>query len=158
MKFAFFTIPIFHSEVATAELNQFLAGHRIQEVEKQFVDNGSNSFWAFTVTYGEGDAVNAAQQKNRVDYREVLDDDDFAVFARLRDLRKQISDDSGVPVYGIFSNEQLAEMVRQRPTSLTELGQIRKVGKGRLERYGERFLALLSTVPASDDETTPDPD
>jgi hypothetical protein len=46
-----------------------------------------------------------------VDYKEVLNEADFAVFSRLRDLRKVIAEKEAVPAYAIFTNEQLAAMV-----------------------------------------------
>ena len=159
MKLAFFNIPVFYSNDAADDLNSFLASHRIHEVQQQFIDNGTNSCWAFTVSYGEPGNAGAVvgQPKNRIDYREILSDEDFTNFAQLRDLRKQISDDTGVPLYGIFSNAQLADMVRQRPESLAELSQIKKVGKSKVERFGEQFLKLLASLPAPLNETTSDP-
>ena len=159
MKFAFFTVPILHSEYATEELNRFLGKHKVHEIQQHLIDDGSNSYWAFAIKYGEDNAssIDAGNQKSRVDYRDVLDDDDFAVFAQLRDLRKQISDETGVPLYGIFSNAQLAEMARLRPVSSTELGEIKKVGKSRVERFGERFLALLTSLTEIAGEKDADP-
>jgi hypothetical protein len=46
-----------------------------------------------------------------VDYKEVMNEADFAVFSRLRDLRKVIAEKEAVPAYAIFTNEQLAAMV-----------------------------------------------
>jgi superfamily II DNA helicase RecQ len=160
MKFAFFTVPVFHSDYATSELNRFLADHRIQDIQQKLIDNGSNSFWTFSIKYGERDSsgTESSSSKSRIDYRDVLDDDDFEVFAQLRDLRKQISDETGVPLYGIFSNAQLAEMARRRPASAAELGEIKKVGKSRVERFGERFLTLLSSLTETTGEADADTD
>ncbi len=49
-----FRIPIHDDGSLVAELNAFLAGHRLVEVEKQFVQDGQNSFWMFLVTYIAG--------------------------------------------------------------------------------------------------------
>ena len=46
-----------------------------------------------------------------MDYKEILKSEDFAVFARLRDLRKEIAQAEAVPVYTVFTNEQLAQLV-----------------------------------------------
>ena len=61
-------------------------------------------------SFGVADKARAATGP-KIDYKEVLNEVDFAVFARLRDLRKVISDKEAIPAYSIFTNEQLAAMV-----------------------------------------------
>jgi superfamily II DNA helicase RecQ len=75
----------------------------------------------------------------------VLDEKDFAIFAKLRTLRKSMAEKEGLPVYALFSNEQLAAMVQKRITTREALGAIDGVGKSRLEKYGQAFLELLRT-------------
>src|SRR4051794_14851410 len=81
--------------------------------------------------------------RNNVDYRERLKPEDFAVFARLRDLRKEIAQAEAVPVYTVFTNEQLAQMVQMRATTRAALEQIAGVGDARIEKYGARVLEFL---------------
>jgi superfamily II DNA helicase RecQ len=143
MKFKFFTIPTYSSESVQEELNSFCASRRIIHVEKEFVDNGDRSFWAICVSYFENENSLAATRKGKVDYREVLDEKDFAVFAKLRTLRKTLAEKEGIPAYALFTNEQLASIVRQRVTSLAALAEIDGVGKGRIDKYGKEFLTIL---------------
>jgi superfamily II DNA helicase RecQ len=81
--------------------------------------------------------------KSRVDYKQVLSPDEFQMFAQLRDLRKTLAQDEAVPAYTIFTNDQLAEMVRNRVASLADLERVTGVGNARVARYGERVLAIL---------------
>ena len=67
----------------------------------------------------------------------------FAAFARLRDLRKVMAQAEAVPVYTIFTNEQLAQIVQARATSKSALEQVVGVGDGRVGKYGERILEWL---------------
>ncbi len=73
----------------------------------------------------------------------MLNEQDFALFAKLRDLRKTLAEQEGVPAYALFTNEQLARMVQQRVTSKAALAEIEGVGASRLEKYGDAFLQLL---------------
>ena len=82
-------------------------------------------------------------RKGKIDYREVFNEPDFALFARLRNLRKTLAEQEGVPAYALFTNEQLAAMVHQRVTSKAALSAIDGVGTARIDKYGEAFLALL---------------
>ncbi len=66
-----------------------------------------------------------------------------ALFLRLKDLRKRIADERGVPAYIVFSDFTLLEMSRQRPTTEEELRAISGVGPKKLAQYGDAFLAML---------------
>jgi len=151
MKMQFFTIPTFDPQAATDALNAFLAAHRVVHVERHFVAEGANSVWSICVSYMEGDGRPAAdrRQQKKVDYRDTLSETQCAVFAKLRTLRKTLADQEGVPAYALFTNEQLADMVRRRVQSLAGFTDIDGVGQARVEKYGEAFLRLLAPPPGA---------
>lgn len=72
----------------------------------------------------------------------VMDEADYQtdLFAKLRDLRKQIADEQNVPPYVLFSDVTLKELSRYFPTDKEEMLQIKGVGEKKYEQYGERFL------------------
>lgn len=145
MRYHFFIIPAQNPSAAQQELNSFCDSRRVLNVEKAFVPDGQRSFWSVCVTWLDGAGEKNERPKSRLDYKEILDEKDFAVFAKLRTLRKSIADKEGLPVYALFSNEQLACMVQKRITTQAGLGAIDGVGKARLEKFGKAFLALLQT-------------
>lgn len=121
MRFHFATIPVFGSEQAATALNQFVATHRVLAVDRHLVPDGPRSAWAVCVTYTEGFTIPGATEgeatstdRERVDYKQVLNDD-FSAFARFRELRKVVSKRDGLPIYAVFTNELLAEMVQAEP-------------------------------------------
>ncbi len=73
-----------------------------------------------------------------------LDDDELSLFETLREIRKQLAEESGVPPYVVFGDTALVEMCRERPASSEEFLNITGVGKVKLERYGEVFLDAIS--------------
>jgi superfamily II DNA helicase RecQ len=75
--------------------------------------------------------------------RAALGDVAAARFERLRALRKQLADAEGVPAYVVFGDASLLEMAQEVPHTRRALLQITGVGRVKLERYGEAFLALL---------------
>jgi len=154
--FKFITVPIQSSDAAEAELNSFLQSHRVLSIDRRWVDQGSQSFWVMCIDYHTGGgtrplATDAKSGRSKVDYREVLSKDDFARYAQLRDLRKAVAQADAVPVYTIFTNEQLATMVRDRCLTGADLEKIAGVGDGRATKYGPRFLELLSKLNAGSD-------
>jgi superfamily II DNA helicase RecQ len=67
----------------------------------------------------------------------------------LRQLRKTIAEQQGVPVYAVFTNEQLAGMVKKPPQNIKDILAINGVGEARVKQFGEAFLeACLELSPA----------
>lgn len=144
MRFYFTTIPVFGDGSAQAELNRFVAGHKVVAVDRHLVDAGQgNAAWAVCVQYVDSAEAASTKKSSRIDYREVLPEDEFAIFSELRMLRRMLAEQEGVPLYSVFNNEQLAEMVQKRVRTIAELGAIDGVGKQRIEKYGQRFLDRL---------------
>ncbi|MFN3424185.1 MAG: DNA helicase RecQ [Novosphingobium meiothermophilum] len=65
------------------------------------------------------------------------------LFDALRNLRRDLAREVGVPPYVIFHDSVLRTMAAERPSSLRELGRIGGVGARKLEAYGDRFLEVL---------------
>jgi len=152
VKYRFFSIPIQEPQPAEAELNAFCAGRRIAAIEKHFVADGASSLWAFCVGYLDS-SPSVIRSREKVDYREVLSETDFSVYAKLRNLRKSFAEEEGIPAYAVFTNEQLAAMVRSGITSLKAMAKIDGVGKSRLDKYGKAFLEILKReLPLSDSD------
>lgn len=143
MKLKIFHIPALSPESAISDLNRFLAANQVAEVQKHFVPDGPNSFWSVWVSVTQHQESGFKPGKAKVDYKEVLNETDFALYAQLRELRKQMAASEGVPAYALFTNEQLALMVTRQVGSLAELGRIQGIGKSRLDKYGRAFVQLL---------------
>lgn len=73
-----------------------------------------------------------------------LSDDDLRLFETLRELRKQLASERGVPPYVIFGDAALLEMSRERPANEEEFLQINGVGQVKLERHGTTFLEAIA--------------
>jgi superfamily II DNA helicase RecQ len=150
MQLRFFQVPAHDASDVEDELNRFLRSHRIVTIDRHFVADGINSSWAISVTYLEQAARAGSGKRSKVDYREVLSEADFALFTRLRDLRKRLAAETGVPVYALFTNEQLAAIAEQRPTSLDELKAIDGVGEARIATHGPAVLSVLQQLAPVD--------
>jgi superfamily II DNA helicase RecQ len=149
MAFRFFTIPITSADGPAETLNAFLRSHRIVKVDRQLVDQGTSSLWVLCVEYLDGvdNAGLVARHggvRTKTDYKEILSESDFAIFAKLREIRKAIAQSEAVPVYTIFTNDQLAQMVTTKATTRPALAKIDGLGEARLEKYGKRMLDILS--------------
>ena len=64
MQIKLYTIPVFGSEKIEEEMNRFLRGHRILQLERHFcADNGG--YWAIMIEYVDGDPVAEAPPASR---------------------------------------------------------------------------------------------
>ncbi|MBT9503158.1 MAG: DNA helicase RecQ [Burkholderiaceae bacterium] len=64
-------------------------------------------------------------------------------YLALKTWRAEVAKEHGLPAYVIFHDATLAEMARQCPGSLDELGEISGVGAKKLEAYGREILRVL---------------
>ena len=155
MQLKIFTIPIVDGEERNEELNRFLHSHRVVTVDKQFCMAGDLACWSFCVTYVDGPAVvtpaKNGEQRERVDYREVLDAPTFAVFSRLRELRKMLAAEDAVPAYVVFTDAELAEI--SKLPSIDEKGilSIKGIGGVRAEKYGAKLSQLFNASPLTNE-------
>ena len=97
-----------------AEMNKFLAANRVLEIEQRFYQNEKGAFWCFCVRYLYSNTGGFQQQlpKQKVDYKELLNENEFAVFSKLRECRKIIAANDAVPAYAVFTDEELAGIAR----------------------------------------------
>jgi ATP-dependent DNA helicase RecQ len=73
------------------------------------------------------------------------------MFDALREARRKLAADSGVPPYVIFHDSALREMAASRPRTLSELGNVQGVGAVKLARYGEAMLAAMAAEEEKSD-------
>ncbi|MDP2314635.1 MAG: RecQ family ATP-dependent DNA helicase [Pseudomonadota bacterium] len=73
-----------------------------------------------------------------------LSPDEHRLFEALRQLRRGLATERGVPPYVVFGDAPLIEMARVRPGTLSALATIKGVGQNKLEQFGDRFLASIT--------------
>jgi ATP-dependent DNA helicase RecQ len=69
---------------------------------------------------------------------------DEALFGKLRELRKQLADERGVPPYIVFSDVSLRQMARFYPATGREFSRISGVGDRKLREFGAVFLGEIA--------------
>jgi len=142
---SFFVSP-FGEKSVTDELNVFLRSHRIVNVEKRLIDGERGTGWVFLVEYGTESGKNSPNASSqRIDYREVLNPEEYALFDKLRNARKTLAEKAGIPVYAVFTNDQLASMVRKPPKNEKDLLAIAGIGEARVKQYGRAFLNVFES-------------
>ncbi len=75
--------------------------------------------------------------------RDALAGESGDVFQALREWRKGVAKEHGVPAYTVFHDATLQEIARLLPDSLDGLRGISGIGATKLERYGEPLLKVV---------------
>ena len=70
---------------------------------------------------------------------------DEALFGKLRQLRRKIAEERGIPAFVILHDSALREISRRLPRSEAELAAIRNVGRKRAADLGEAILDVVRT-------------
>jgi ATP-dependent DNA helicase RecQ len=68
---------------------------------------------------------------------------DRALFDALKAARQEIAKTGRVPAYVVFADRSLIEMVHLKPDTPDRMEMVHGVGKGKLEKYGESFIAII---------------
>lgn len=142
----FFVSP-FSEPSSHAELNNFLKSHRIINVEKRLIDGERGTGWIFLVEYSDNAGTKPSYtMSSKVDWRDVLNPSQFAVYDLLRKKRKEIGEKTKIPLYGILSNEQLALMAQNPPKTKEEFIKIKGVSEQKYKQFGEEFLETVKSA------------
>ncbi|MFB4169851.1 DNA helicase RecQ [Virgibacillus sp. JSM 102003] len=88
---------------------------------------GSRTVWMYTAPIPAGEEA---------DYQEEL-------FTLLRELRKKMADEKGVPPYVLFSDATLKELSRYFPETKEDMLSIKGVGEKKYDQFGADFLAVV---------------
>lgn len=81
----------------------------------------------------------------KVDYKQVLTESQFAVFSRLREIRKALANEDGVPAYAVFTDEELAGICRLAELTEKSLATLPGIGEKKIIRYGKSMLKRYHT-------------
>ena len=85
-----------------------------------------------------------ARKSTKKQTRTVLPEDiDVALWEALRERRRLLAEEQGIPPYVIFHDRTLKEMCALLPMELNEFAQLTGVGERKLEKYGSTFLQVI---------------
>jgi superfamily II DNA helicase RecQ len=146
MQIKIYTIPTIGGDAINKEMNVFLRSKRVLQEDHQLVVSGQSSFWSFCIKDIEDAAIDERNrlEKGKIDYREVLDEVSFKRFSRMRELRKQLAQDEGIPAYAVFTDEEMAGIAKLSDLTLSQIKTVKGIGAKKTEKYGQRFLTHLT--------------
>lgn len=144
MQVKLFTIPVVGGEKLTEELNVFLRSRKILQTENHIVQSNQGAFWCFCIKYIEDSkGTKTFSRKEKINYKEVLDEVTFLRFSEMRQIRKMIAQAEAIPAYAVFTDAELAEIAKiGEKRNLTDIRKIKGIGAKKLEKYGAKFVQI----------------
>lgn len=136
MQIKIFNVPIPGSEEMNEEMNTFLRSKKVLSVEQQVVQSPNGAFWCFCIRYVEGTII-----PSRKDYKEILNEESFQRFSRMREIRKSLSLKEGIPAYAIFTDEEMSELAKIEELTLASMKSVKGIGEKKAEKYGLHFIS-----------------
>ncbi len=68
---------------------------------------------------------------------------DEKLMLMLKDLRKKVSKQKGVPPFVVFQDPSLEDMTLKYPMTIEELSNVHGVGDGKAKKFGKSFIELI---------------
>ncbi|MGB5392892.1 MAG: ATP-dependent DNA helicase RecQ, partial [Lutimonas sp.] len=81
---------------------------------------------------------------------------DEVLMEMLRDLRKKVGKQKGVPPYAVFQDPSLEDMTLKYPVNIEELSNVHGVGEGKAKKYGKPFVDLIAKYVEENEIVRPD--
>ena len=126
-------------QALTDDMNIFLRSKKVLQVEKHFVNTEQNIAWVFCISYLD-EAPVGDKSKPQTDYSKILNEAVFKRFSKMREIRKQLAQDDGIPAYAVFTDEELVGIAKIEDLTLTKMKTIKGIGEKKIEKYGKHFL------------------
>lgn len=93
-------------------------------------------------------SISVLKGQEVVKFKQVVSTKNFDIsnelYEELRDLRRQLAKESGVPPYMVFGDGTLKEMSTKYPINKEQMMLISGVGEVKYAKYGESFAELIS--------------
>lgn len=139
-----------------ALVTSFLKDKEVISIRDYFFIRNEIPYLALIIKYfpyreevARASPVEGQPVKKDEEWRGLLTESDMGLFNILRDWRSQRCKKEGLPPYILFTNGQLAQIVKNRPQSLPELMKIDGIGKAKVEKYGNDILNITKIEPIS---------
>lgn len=145
-----FTYDVARGRFDDSEMQEFLRDKSVLSVTEQFFTVEQIPRVLLVVTYrDDSSASGAARREPAKDWRADLGPADAPIYDALRAWRARAAKREGLAAFYIFTNRQMADLARSRPTTIQALAALEGFPEARLRRWGHEILAVVSHAVAA---------
>jgi superfamily II DNA helicase RecQ len=145
MEAKIFTIP-FDPEKGSflsREFEAFCSGKRVIRYRPDFFTLDGRPWWTVWIEYEVMEGIPEVKEKKGKELRKDFSEAEQALFKKMKSWRLRTAEEKGIPAYLVATDRQFGEMITQRATTLTALGNIQGYGKKRLDAYGKDIIEMI---------------
>lgn len=147
---------LWKSLIRQAVLNNFLAKDidnygllKLTKIGKDFIQN------PYSLKFVLNEIIDTAAEEEDEEVKQGGGALDSQLLQLLKDLRKKIAKQKGVPPFVVFQDPSLEEMCTHYPITTDELKQISGVGNGKAIKFGSTFIELIKKYVEDNDIERP---
>ncbi len=90
------------------------------------------------------ESAKASKSSKSTRLSDTLNSEGLELFDKLRELRRELAREEGVPPYIIFTDKTLTDMCVKLPFTKAEMLGVNGVGENKYEKYGKAFIEVLT--------------
>jgi len=157
-----------HMQFDDTVLGEFVREHLVVSMKTEFFYFREEPLWSVMVTYRDqhqpshleaGVAQDLTRSTVKKEGRQMLpkpklDEQQQAVFERIRLWRNEIARAKGHPAGNVLTNRQVREIIELNPKSLKQLTKVHGIGNYKATTYGREILEFLSVLEGYADPMT----
>ena len=142
-------------EADNEAMNAWLRSSRVVSIDSTLCEQGGVMYWTHCITSADG-VPREQKRQGRPDYSDQLNEHELQVFNTLRDIRRQISVDDGIPAYAVFTDKELIEIAQLETITPATLEKLKGIGSNRANAYGRKLSDMYNATAAM--SATPSPE
>jgi len=135
-------------------MQAFIEEREVIEFTDHFFIHEKTPYLTVIISYRDISPDERRKPYKRQDPRKDLDENEQKTYDALRAWRAAKASQEGVPPYMIANNRQIAGMVKSRAKSKADLGNVKGIGEGKIVKYGEDILRVISENLIDDSDDT----
>ena len=124
---------------------------KLTPIGLEYIDNPTSFLMTEDHSYKEGDDNSII-----VNTKSLGGVADVKLVKILKDLRKKVANQLGVPPFAVFQDPSLDDMALKYPINLDELSKVHGVGEGKARKFGKDFIKLIASYVEEYDILRPD--
>ena len=119
---------------------------------EEFINNPKSFSMTADHVYTETENVG----EGVIDSRKTGGISDQKLMRILKDLRKKVAKQKGIPPFAVFQDPSLEAMALRYPISIEELSNVHGVGDGKARKFGKEFVKTIGIYVEENDIVRPD--
>lgn len=126
---------------------------KLSESGKKFINQPKKILMAEDVDFEKEIGAQNQTMQQSAGENNVLDK---KLFEDLKNIRKKVAKENGIPPFAVFQDPSLEDMALQYPTTLSELSNVFGVGEGKAKKFGKKFVDYIAKYVEENDIIRPE--